>query len=57
MPKQVAPVEVTNEAPIPVSVAHTPDTPPETTARSVAAKAVVEAEMLRTEDQRRISGM
>lgn len=49
-----SPVEVTNAEPIAVAVS---ESVPQTTARSVAAKASVDAEMLRTEDQRRISGI
>jgi hypothetical protein len=54
MTSEPAPVEVTNHEPIPVAMA---DTAQQTTARTVAAKAGVDAEMLRTEDQRRISGI
>ena len=51
----VAPVEVKNEEPIPVTVARQPDTAPETQARTVAAKAGVDADVLTTEGQRRIN--
>lgn len=55
MTGKVAPVEVTNVEPIPVEVAARTESEPQTTARSVAAKAGVEANALTTEGQRRIN--
>lgn len=57
MSSEPAPVEVTNTEPMPVTLARPSDTPEQTTARSVASSARVDAAILRTEDQRRISGM
>jgi len=53
------PVEVTNSEPMPVSVVehHDQDSPAQSIARKTAASARVDAEALRTDDQRRISGM
>lgn len=55
--KEAAPVEVTNTEPMPVTFDHPVDTTAQTTARTVASAARVDADMLRTEDQRRISGI
>lgn len=55
--KDAAPVEVTNTDPMPVTIEKPVDTVPQTEARKVASAAKVEAEILRTDDQRRISGI
>lgn len=52
-----APVEVTNTDPMPVTRSETPDTTAQSTAKTVASSARVDADILRTQDQRRISGM
>lgn len=52
-----APVEVTNTEPMPVTFDPPVATPAQTRARSTALSARVDADILRTEDQRRISGM
>lgn len=54
---EVQPVEVRNEDPLPVTVHDTPDTPAHTEAKGIAAGAKVDADKLKTEDQRRISGI
>lgn len=56
-PKPPAPVEVTNPDPIPVKVEQPADTTAQTTAKTVASSVKADADILRTEDQRRISGM
>lgn len=56
MQKPPAPVTVQNEEPISVTVDER-DTDAQATARTVAAGARTEAEVLRTADQRRISGI
>jgi hypothetical protein len=58
-PKPASPVEVTNTDPVPVSVVdhQDHDSPAQTDARKTAAEARVSADMLRTDDQRRISGI
>ena len=50
-----APVEVTNSDPMPVSMVEHKDTTAQEVARKTAASARVDADVLRTEDQRRIS--
>jgi hypothetical protein len=50
------PVEVKNEEPLPVTI-ETRDTAAQSTARATAASAGVDAAILQTEDQRRISGI
>lgn len=53
-----APVEVTNTDPMPVSVVGVPpDSPAQSDAKKVHASARVSADILRTDDQRRISGI
>lgn len=56
---QPAPVEVQNVEPIPVAVQRSSDTdtPAQSDARAVAASSQVDAAILATEDQRRISGI
>lgn len=55
--REPAPVEVTNSEPVPVSLIEGQDTTAQTTAKTVAASARTDADILRTEDQRRISGI
>ncbi len=55
----MTPVEVTNSDPMPVSLVEHQDhdSPAQSDARKAAAQAQVSAEALRTDDQRRISGI
>lgn len=54
---QPAPVEVTNPDPIAVSIEAPIDTTAQTAAKTVASSAKIDADILRTQDQRRISGI